>query len=781
MEFRILEVQEQFRVLSMYEYSIDAEVQNQVENLMIEWSELLDFADRKDFDMNEFKTNFAEVSKQEVEAFKIKIKEEYEAYLLKGPGTGSVSLEEGVELLNSSKEKVRIFNKTREELVLSEKLFNLPISKYPELIAMDEANKKYDLIYNIFKDHQSSLSDFSSMSWSKLDATILVSSAEKFEKMVKKLGNKLPGAEGMHPFVKLKEAIVGFKDSLPLIEQLKNPAIQERHWKRIMDETGKDLGEINLKTLTLSKVFELELQNYEDQVMEIVIEAKEEAKNEENLQKIDAVWKITNFLIVEYKKGAELKGHALRDVDEIKVTLEDNILILQSLSASKYIRAMKSKVTQWEKDLNTISDTIDTWMVVQRKWMYLEGIFASDDIKLQLPEEAKKFGKTDIAYKKIMESAYKQPNCLQACVKADGGQRLGDLKNISFDLDKCQKSLSNYLESKQMSFPRFYFISNEDLLAILGNSDPKQIQGYMLSLFDNCKKLEWEGEKKMIGMYSDEGEYYEFTNPVKVEGKVEDWMNKIDDEMKSSLQNILKTAVFNYAKSDRIEWIKKEIGMIALCGTQIWWTFAVEDVFRRVAGGDKHAMKKELFQENIDLNNLIALVRENIGSCLRKCVNTLIILDVHARDVVDKFVRDSILSAKEFAWEAVLRFYWDLKKDDCDIRQCTGSFAYCYEYQGLNGRLVITPLTDRCVMTLTTALSFFLGGAPAGPAGTGKTETVKDLAKGLALRCVVTNCGETMDFVACGIIFSGLIQTGFWGCFDEFNRINVEVLSVVSA
>jgi len=110
-------------------------------------------------------------------------------------------------------------------------------------------------------------------------------------------------------------------------------------------------------------------------------------------------------------------------------------------------------------------------------------------------------------------------------------------------------------------------------------------------------------------MISDEGEKYDFETPQKPEGAVEDWMNKIDAEMKKTLHTIVKKAVFHYAKEERMEWIKKQIGMIALTGTQIWWTFSVEDVFRRVKEGDKHAMKSELAKESSDLNDLIALVR----------------------------------------------------------------------------------------------------------------------------------------------------------------------------
>ncbi len=144
----------------------------------------------------------------------------------------------------------------------------------------------------------------------------------------------------------------------------------------------------------------------------------------------------------------------------------------------------------------------------------------------------------------------------------------------------------------------------------------------------------------------------------------------------------------------------------------------------------------------------------------------LIVLDVHNRDVARNLNKLHFLKTHDFNWRKQFRYYWESppldypnqkpKPFNCFIKQTNTKIKYGYEYLGNSSRLVITPLTDKCYLTLTSALSLNYGGAPAGPAGTGKTETTKDLGKAVAVICIVFNCSDSIVYETMGRFFSGL-------------------------
>ena len=156
---------------------------------------------------------------------------------------------------------------------------------------------------------------------------------------------------------------------------------------------------------------------------------------------------------------------------------------------------------------------------------------------------------------------------------------------------------------------------------------------------------------------------------------------------------------------------------------------------------------------------------------------------VHQRDVLRELVGNNISSSSSFEWTRQMRFYFNPREhvlNQVVIRMANAAFNYGFEYLGITDKLVQTPLTDRCYLTMTQALEWRLGGSPFGPAGTGKTESVKALGHQLGRFVLVFNCDEKFDFQAMGRIFIGLCQVGAWGCFDEFNRLEERILSSVS-
>jgi dynein heavy chain len=239
-------------------------------------------------------------------------------------------------------------------------------------------------------------------------------------------------------------------------------------------------------------------------------------------------------------------------------------------------------------------------------------------------------------------------------------------------------------------------------------------------------------------------------------------------------------------------WLESYNAQISLLATQIVWTEETLAAFEELESGAESAMKENLDLIRKRIGKLIERVRDTgLTIEVRVKIITIITVDVHARDICDECVVKKIMDSSNFLWQRQLKFGMEkhpgfaldpkMEHQHCIVNICDWMTWYSYEYVGNCGRLVITPLTDRCYITLTQALNLQMGAAPAGPAGTGKTETTKDLARALGLRCVVYNCSDQMNFRTLAAIFMGLSQSGFWGCFDEFNRISIEVLSVVSS
>ncbi|TYZ50849.1 hypothetical protein PybrP1_008863 [[Pythium] brassicae (nom. inval.)] len=659
-ELEYADISECYRTLQTYGIPVDAAESARAFGLEARWRALFIAAKTKDLRLVKVKDQFRGVTKQDAVAFADECKQMKKAFYESGPVTSASDLDAGLELLAGFQKRLAVFKTKRQQLANAENLFALAISSYPELQELQEALEKQQQIYALYTEEKEFIGNLGGMLWVELDVPAMTKGIDELEKRCRKFPKDL---KAMSTFVEVEKQILAFKDSIPLIQSLKNDAMKPRHWDELMAVT-KVRFEMNVKTFTLGNLFAMKLHRFSAEIGEIVNAAMQEQKIEQEILKIEDSWARAVLELVKYKKNGTDRGWVLRAADELKVSLEDHMLNLQTMSGSRFIASFAERVRKWEKKLSVVNECLDVWFVVQRKWMYLESIFVgAEDIRQQLPEEAKKFDAIDKAWKAIMAATYKNANAVDVCTAEN---RVETLQSLSERLDRSQKSLSDYLDTKRNAFPRFFFISDDELLSVLGSSDPTSIQVHMLKLFDNVKLLAFARNNKSVSaMESSEGEGFAFRTFSSVEGPVEAWMTGVEDEMRVTLQRIAKEGVFGYARMARPAWLEDVLGMVGLVGSQIWWTWEVEDVFRRVKAGSKYAMKELEGKLTGQLNELVRRVREPLDKLTRKKVNTLLIIDVHARDIVDAFVRDSVLHEKEFAWESQLRFYW--KKDVDDV------------------------------------------------------------------------------------------------------------------
>uniref|UniRef100_A0A915D7E3 AAA+ ATPase domain-containing protein n=1 Tax=Ditylenchus dipsaci TaxID=166011 RepID=A0A915D7E3_9BILA len=672
------------------------------ENIEGEWSALMDVLKRKDVSIQSQIANLQSKILNEDKVLEKQISDLLSDWNKSKPVHGAQRPKESIMLLNNFEDK---FNKVKEELenIVKAKLA-LEIIDSVNLNGA-QATNKLEIAFEELRDLSGvwkallpiydSLDEMKEQAWLSIQPRKLRQSLDEQLNRLKQLPSQYRSYES---YEHAKRLLQNYSKMNMLVIELKSEALKERHWKQLMKELNVNW---NLSDLSLGQVWDVDLAKHDGVIRQVLLIAQGEMALEEFMKQVKDYW--TNFIIelVNYQQKTKL----IRGWDDLFNKLKEHMNSLAAMKLSPYYKQFEEDASAWEEKLNKVNALFDVWIDVQRRWVYLEGLFTgSADIAYLLPTESSRFNIVSTEFLGMMRKVQSAPRILEV-VNIQGAQRI--LERLADMLAKIQKALGEYLERERSSFPRFYFVGDEDLLEILGNSkDTVRIQKHLKKMFAGIMAMDFDEDTKIISaIVSREGEKVTLLNPIDINEtpKINDWLRKLEQEMQGTLAKLLAMSFNEFSKfdlntlqaADYMQWLDKYPAQIVCVCSDIWFC----------------TMMDGSLSKGEDAVKVLALVEASLSLL---------------SDSSDYGILKSNL---DFNWLKVMRYYLNPAESDplksCVVRTANAQFHYGFEYLGIQEKLVQTPLTDRCYLTMTQALHCRLGGSPFGPAGTGKQNQLR--------------------------------------------------------
>ncbi|KAJ5817741.1 Dynein heavy chain domain-2 [Penicillium robsamsonii] len=752
-----------------------------VENVDGEWAALNELLSRKSKIVNEQTEGLRAKISAEDHVIAGKIAEVIGQWNDEKPVSGTIPPEEASRTLSSFQSRLESLQSEFEMVSKAKEALDLPPSSESSLPPILEEVQDFMSVWAALATIWNSLNDLRDGLWTSVQPRKLRQSLDNLIKMTKEMPSRM---RQYAAFEHIQNVLRQLLKVNSLLSDMKSEAVKERHWHKIYKSLKPD-KRFSLVSLTLGDVWDLQLASSDSIIRAIIAQAQGEMALEEFLKSVRETWQNYSLDLVHYQNKCRL----IKGFDDLFAKCSENLNSLQAMRHSPYYKEFEEEATSWEDKLNRVHVLFDVWIDVQRQWVYLEGVFTGNaDIKHLLPLESGRFQNINSEFFTVMKKVYKSPFVLDILAIVDVQKSLERLADL---LNKIQKALGEYLERERVSFPRFYFVGDEDLLEIIGNSnDIFRVAKHFKKMFAGMSGLVMDDDNNIVAFTSKEGEEVRLKKEVNLlkTPRINDWLSALETSMKLTLAELLGEAVeqfgvlYHSSDVDRTafnDYLSNYPAQIVVLASQVTWTNAVQQSLEE--GG---ATLPSLHSSEVRILELLAAtVLGELDPITRKKCEHMITEFVHQRDCISKLISLNATTPTHYHWLLQMRYVFNDSVDFLErlyVHMANAKLAYGFEYLGVPERLVRTPLTDRCFLTLTQALCQRLGGSPYGPAGTGKTESVKALGLQLGRFTLVFCCDDTFDFQAMGRIFLGICQVGAWGCFDEFNRLEERILSAVS-
>ncbi|KFM75816.1 Dynein heavy chain 2, axonemal, partial [Stegodyphus mimosarum] len=467
-----------------------------------------------------------------------------------------------------------------------------------KLVEQELEHLKISWIY--VKQHDGYTEEWSNLPIVKFDVPSKKVLSDNLQKNIKQLKNEVQGTHWVL-LDELLSKVDNLNEYYEVILNFQESTLQKRHWdklRNLLNLVAVEDSEHFFKSadFTFSCLQSLEVENLVKQVSVVATQARKEYEIEKSIEEVENIWMSVWFDMKDFKTFYKLEGS-----ESIVSIIESHQMNLRAMKASKYVGYFANKVDSLENSLSLILDVIEQVESFQSKFFLLENIFGEQTIQAQLPKEATEFENVTFLWKDISVMMKEEKLAWNISHKPGFFEVLYDMNGKAEEVEKC---LEAYLESKRRTFPRLYFLSNDDLLSIIGQDSPLEVQRHLKKLFDNLDKLEIAQKMKKkraciheqemitaaVGMYSKCHEYVKFIEPIHLDGPVESWLLDVERMMHLTLSTLLPNCLhillavlqkedINFA---HLKWLNNWPGQICSLSLLIAWTAEVTGSIKTV-------------------------------------------------------------------------------------------------------------------------------------------------------------------------------------------------------
>ncbi|XP_071818739.1 dynein axonemal heavy chain 5-like isoform X4 [Apostichopus japonicus] len=819
---------------------------HEVEALRDSWQMVLDLAEECRVRLlREKRGAFEQELDKQVKLFVVEVIQFRNSFDSQGPAVPGVQPAEAVARLHEFQEIFKLYDSKRKTLDSVSRLFGIICKPFPELDKTGEELDLLGLLYGLFQKFIAFDGQFRDRLWADADLSKSNSEVETYWEECQNLPSKLKDWDA---FNEMKNSIKFYLDVFPILHKLASKEIRNRHWLQVMSVTGSSF-QLEANVFKLCHILDAGLIEHQVEIEEICHCASKELELEVKLRITEEEWTEQVLMFVNYKNRGPI--FLEKDYSEhLLEQLENAQAILANMLTSKYVGPLREEAAGWAEKLRGVSEVLEQWLEVQDLWQYLEAVFSIPRTAKELPQEAKRFSRLDRSWTKIMKRAYDTRNVLQ-CTYGGEIPKGVVLRHIYDELEICFKSLMGYLDKKRQAFPRFYFLSDPVLLAVLSRPlDLESVRPHLRCLFnyvydihvdssgeefnqspsplqrirsigslspqksptkeirlspahDDIKRnsiatsggLSQEEEEtsgkilQAVSISSKEGEMLQLQDVVDLKDGVEVWLMGLKESIAKTVHMTICKMIEDMERNIPIEELAYSYPtQVALMGLMMYWTKECElgilelrNERRALPNASKKFISTVSKMTSVLTKGNWKNLEESVTPLQRLRLENMVAQCPFLRDTLDHLAVRKLRELGDFEWRRCIRFYYQRidGRIEPEIYIFEDKQSYGNEFFGGQSSLVMTPLTERCFLTLSMCLRQLRGAAITGATGVGKTETVKGLAYTLGRYLALFGCSPNSDPLAMGKMVQGLAMDGSWGCFDEFQLLNAQAVAVV--